>query len=135
MASPRSLVGTRRTEPEEAVRQALIAHLVDGLGVPRACIRQELALSTLDPRVRDRVDVAVHAADGSTLRPVLLAECKAPHVPLDELVIAQVRRYLRLVPARWVVLANGPSMLVFRVVDGIWQPSALPATWAELKEA
>lgn len=117
------------------MRQALIAHLVDGLGVPRACIRQELALSALDPRVRDRVDVAVYAAEGHALRPVLLAECKAPDVPLDNSVVAQVRRYLRLVPARWVVLANGPSMLVYRVVDGIWLPAALPASWAEMKDA
>lgn len=117
------------------MRQALIAHLVDGLGVPRACIRQELALSALDPRVRDRVDVAVYAAEGHALRPVLLAECKAPGVPLDNSVVAQVRRYLRLVPARWVVLANGPSMLVYRVVDGNWLPAALPANWAELKDA
>jgi len=129
------LVPSRRTEPEEVVRQALIAHLVGDLGVPRACIRQELSLSSLDPGVRDRVDLVVHAADGAMLRPVLLAECKAPHVPLDAEVERQVRRYLRLVPARWVVLANGPSMLVHRVVDGIWQPSALPATWAELKGA
>ena len=126
-------MGARRTEPEEAVRQALVAHLVDGLGVPRACIRQELALSALDARVRDRVDLVVHASDGASLRAVLLAECKAPHVPLDEQVVAQVRRYLRLVPAPWVVLANGPSMLVYRVDRGAWIPASLPASWAELK--
>jgi len=50
------LVPSRRTEPEEVVRQALIAHLVGDLGVPRACIRQELSLSSLDPGVRDRVE-------------------------------------------------------------------------------
>jgi hypothetical protein len=133
VGSRKSLVGTPRTEPEEVVRRALIAHLVEGLGVPRACIRLEFALSTLDAKVRDRVDVLVHAAEGSDLRPVLLAECKAPHVPLDDLVLAQARRYLRLVPARWVVLANGPSMLVYRVENGQWAPSRLPSTWMELK--
>jgi len=127
------LVPSRRTEPEEVVRQALIAHLVGDLGVPRACIRQELSLSSLDPGVRDRVDLVVHAADGAVLRPVLLAECKAPHVALDEQVERQVRRYLRLVPAPWVVLANGPSMLVYRIAGNEWIPSALPSTWNELK--
>lgn len=117
------------------MRQALIAHLVDGLGVPRACIRQELSLSALDPRVRDRVDLVVYAADGAALRPVLLAECKAPHVALDLAVEAQVRRYLRLVPASWVVMANGPSMKVYRVVDGEWIATSLPASWEGLKGA
>ena len=121
-----------RGAPEEAVRQAVIRHLVDGLGVPKACIRQELALSAWDPKVKDRVDVAVFAARGSGVEPVLLVECKAPEIALDESVVAQVRRYLRLLPARWIAITNGKQILAWRLRDGAWEVATLPV-WQELR--
>jgi len=122
----------RRGAPEEAVRQAVIRHLVDGLGVPKSCLRQELALSAYDPKVKDRVDVAVFAADGSAMVPVLLVECKAPEIALDEAVVAQVRRYLRLLPARWIAITNGRQILSWRLRGGAWEVATLPV-WSEMK--
>jgi hypothetical protein len=121
-----------RGAPEEAVRQAVVRHLTGDLGVPNACIRQELSLSAWDPRVRDRVDVAVFAASGEAVRPVLLVECKAPEVALDDAVAAQVRRYLRLLPARWIAVTNGRQFLTWRLREGAWEAGALPA-WPEMK--
>jgi hypothetical protein len=58
------------------------------LGVPAACTRAEFPLSSIDPRVRDRADVVVFAPTRAAMVPVLLAECKAPDVPLTEDVFA-----------------------------------------------
>lgn len=121
-----------RGAPEEAVRQAVVRHLTGTLGVPKACLRQELSLSAWDPKVRDRVDVAVFAASGEAVRPVLLVECKAPEVALDEAVVAQVRRYLRLLPARWISVTNGRQFLTWRLREGAWEAASLPE-WSEMK--
>ena len=120
-----------RGAPEEAVRRSVLRHL-EGLGVPKACVRQELSLSAWDPKVRDRVDVAVFAADGEAVRPVLLVECKAPEVRLDEAVVAQVRRYLRLLPARWIAVTNGRQFLSWRLRGDAWEAVPLPE-WTAMK--
>lgn len=122
----------RRDEPEERVRQALLAHL-RSLGVPAVCTRAEFPLSSLDSAIRDRADVVVFRAEGSAMVPVLLAECKAPDVPLTESVFAQVRRYLRLLPARWIVVTNGVALRSWRLRDGAWSEEALPR-WDAMKE-
>lgn len=122
---------SRRDDPEERVRLALLAHL-RSLGVPSACTRAEFPLSSIDPKVRDRADVVVFRAEGPEMVPVLLAECKAPDVPLTEIVFAQVRRYLRLLPARWIVVTNGATLRSWRLLDGAWHEEALPR-WEEMK--
>jgi hypothetical protein len=121
-----------RGAPEEPVRQALVRHLVEDLGVPRQCLRLEMSLSSRDRKVRDRVDVAVFSAAGGTAVPVLLAECKAPGIPLDAQVAAQVRRYLRLLPARWAVVSNGRQILSWVAEPGGWVPRPLPP-WEEMR--
>lgn len=113
------------------MRQALLAHLVS-LGVPVACTRSEFPLSSLDPLVRDRADVVVFRAEGASMVPVLLAECKAPDVPLTESVFAQVRRYQRLLPAPWIVVTNGRVIRSWRLREGNWNEEPLPV-WEAMK--
>lgn len=120
-----------RDIPEERVRQALLAHF-RSLGVPPACTRSEFPLSSLDPLVRDRADVVVFRAEGDAMVPVLLAECKAPDVPLTESVFAQVRRYQRLLPAPWIVVTNGRVLRSWRLRDGAWNEETLPP-WEAMK--
>lgn len=124
-------MASRRDDPEERVRQALLGHL-RALGVPAACTRSEFPLSSLDPLVRDRADVVVFRSEGAAMVPVLLAECKAPDVPLTEAVFAQVRRYLRLLPAPWVVVTNGVSLRSWRLRGGAWSEEPLPR-WDGMK--
>lgn len=121
----------RRDDPEERVREALLAHLRT-LGVPKACTRAEFPLSSLDPSVRDRADVVVFRAEGANMVPVLLAECKAPDVPLTEAVFAQVRRYLRLLPAPWIVITNGVNLRCWRLRGEVWSEEPLPR-WESMK--
>jgi len=122
-----------RGSPEEPVRQALLRHLVEDLGVPVPCVRLELGLVRWDREVRDRVDLAVFSAAAGELDPVLLAECKAPEVPLDEAVVAQLRRYLRVLPARWAVATNGRRILSWKCSEGTWEPAPLPA-WERMRD-
>lgn len=123
----------RRDDPEERVRQALLAHL-RSLGVPAACTRAEFPLSSLDPRTRDRADVVVFRAEGAAMVPVLLAECKAPEVPLGDEVFAQMRRYLRLLPAPWIVATNGVALRSWRLRAQGWSEEPLPR-WEEMRSA
>jgi len=121
-----------RGTPEEPVREALVRHLVEDLGVPRACLRTEMALTPWDRKIRDRIDIAVFSASGGTALPVLLAECKAPEIRLDAQVAAQVRRYLRVLPARWAVISNGRQILSWEVGAEGWTARPLP-NWDEMK--
>lgn len=121
-----------RGNPEEPVREALVRHLVEDLDVPRTCLRVEMALTPWDRRIRDRVDVVVFSASGGSAVPVLLAECKAPEIPLDSDVAAQVRRYLRVLPAHWAVVSNGRQIMSWKVGPDGWTARPLPR-WEEMK--
>ena len=72
--------------PEEWVRQ----HLIRSLGEEKGA--------------RQRADVTVTGRDG---RICLVAECKAPHVPLDERVLAQAVRYNSVLEAPFILVTNG----------------------------
>ena len=88
--------------PEEMVRQAVIAWLRDGKGVPET--RMESEWGFVYNRRRYRADVVVFDRN---LQPLLLVECKAPDVRIDGKVIEQVVRYTRVLPVRYVLITNG----------------------------
>ena len=121
-----------RGAPEEPVRQALLRHLLEDLGVPRTCVRIEVGLSSWDREVKDRIDLAIFSASEGTAVPVLIAECKAPEIALDGKVAAQLRRYLRVLPARWAVATNGRQILSWCCEAGAWDARPLPP-WPEMK--
>jgi len=91
-----------------------------------------MALTPWDRKISDRIDIAVFSASGGSAVPVLLAECKAPEIPLDEKVAAQVRRYLRVLPARWAVISNGRQILSWTTGPEGWIARPLPR-WEEMK--
>ena len=74
--------------PEEWVRQHLIAYLVSHCGV-------------LPKRVVQEYAVALNA------EPLLLAECKAPGIPVGRQTLAQAVRYNSVLGARYIILTNG----------------------------
>lgn len=114
--------------PEEEVRQGLLRYLIDAVGVPLHSLRVELGLSALDPAVKDRVDVVAYHRE----HPVLLCECKAPSVPLSDGVSAQLRRYLRLLPAPWVLQTNGTAFRLHRLEAGEWRECQGFLPWMEM---
>ena len=88
--------------PEEWVRRHLIAYLVSHCGVLPKRIVQEYAVPVNGQP--QRADVVVV---GDRAEPLVLAECKAPDVPLGREVFAQAVRYNSVVAAPYVLITNG----------------------------
>lgn len=88
--------------PEEWVRQHCIHYLVEEKNFPagRMLVEREIRVNSLSRRV----DLAVCDADGRIL---LLVECKAPEVPLNQEVFDQVARYNLPSRAACLMLTNG----------------------------
>ena len=88
--------------PEEWVRRHLIAALVSHCGARPMRIVQEYAVPLNGQPQRADVVVVDDAA-----APLLLAECKAPSIVVNEKTFAQAVRYNSVLGARYVVLTNG----------------------------
>ncbi|MDE5578470.1 MAG: type I restriction enzyme HsdR N-terminal domain-containing protein [Alistipes sp.] len=114
--------------PEEWVRQHLIAYLSAACGVQPKRIVEEYAVA-LNGQPQ-RADVVVVGDRGE---PLLLAECKAPGVPVGERTLAQAVRYNSVLGARWIVLTNGLRHFCWERRDGRYvQLTGFPNLAAEL---
>ena len=78
---------------------------------PRAMSEASRGLSTLMPAVTivlngltKRADLVVHGREG---RPLLLVECKAPHVRMDRKVFEQAARYNLVFRVPYLLVSNG----------------------------
>ena len=99
--------------PEEWVRRHLIAYLVGYCAAQPKRIVQEYPVS-LNGQAQ-RADVVIVGDDA---RPLLLAECKAPEIPIDGKVYAQAVRYNSVLGARYVILTNGRQHYCCEFRDG-----------------
>jgi Type I restriction enzyme R protein N terminus (HSDR_N) len=88
--------------PEEWVRQHVVNHLVHDLGCPASLISQEHTISLHG--LTKRADVVVH---DPAAKPLLLVECKAPQVKLDQAVFEQASRYNVVFRVRFLLVTNG----------------------------
>ena len=102
--------------PEEWVRQHLIACLITQCGAQPTRIVQEYAVQLNGQPQRADVVVVDDAA-----RPLLVAECKAPHVKIDQRTFAQAVRYNSVLGARYVVLTNGLQHYCWEFRDGAYE--------------
>ena len=93
--------------PEEWVRQHLVAYLVTHCGV------EEYAVALNGQAQRADVVVVDDAAE-----PLLVAECKAPGIPVGRQTLAQAVRYNSVLGARYLVLTNGRSHYCYELVEG-----------------
>ncbi|MBQ5836745.1 MAG: type I restriction enzyme HsdR N-terminal domain-containing protein [Alistipes sp.] len=99
--------------PEEWVRQHIIAYLRSECGFEPQTIVEEYPVPLNG--TAQRADIVVldrHA------KPLLLVECKATEVAIDEAVLAQAVRYNSVIKARFVVLTNGVKTAIFEVCEG-----------------
>ena len=88
--------------PEEWVRQHLLHHLVHQLGYSSHLIKVEGQIAV--HHTQKRFDVVAYRPDG---RVYLLAECKAPQVPVDQGVFDQAARYNLATQSSYTLLTNG----------------------------
>lgn len=108
--------------PEEWVRQHVINHLVHDLGAPMSLMAVEKQL--IMNRLARRADIVVH---DRSARPVLLVECKAPGVKLDQAAFEQAARYNTVYKVPYLLITNGLAHYCCRVHQGAGRLEFLPA--------
>lgn len=96
--------------PEEWVRQHLIHYLVFHLGYPSGRMASEY--NFVFNQRQKRADVVVFGDSGS---PLLIVECKAPDVKINQDVAEQASQYNFVLQVRYLLLTNGLDHYVFEV--------------------
>ncbi|MDD7438069.1 MAG: type I restriction enzyme HsdR N-terminal domain-containing protein [Bacteroidales bacterium] len=115
--------------PEERVRQALVHFLLTELGYPPARLANEYTITV--GKLSRRCDTVVF---DEVLRPIMVLEYKASHIPLSQAVIQQAWQYNSALGVPYICLSNGSTTLVYRIgYDGL-QTTQLPSipTYQEL---
>jgi hypothetical protein len=88
--------------PEEWVRQHMLRYLVEEKGFPASLISSESGIKV--NQLSRRYDALVFDRKG---KPLLLIECKATSVPVNQAVFDQVLAYNRSAKARYILVTNG----------------------------
>lgn len=88
--------------PEEWVRQHFIQYLILEKKFPKSLIQLEAGLN-LNQRMQ-RTDIVVFNHSGDR---IMVIECKAPHIQINQQVFDQAARYNSVHKARWLVVTNG----------------------------
>lgn len=96
--------------PEEWVRQHFVQYLINQKQYPKALMRLEGGLK-LNGMSR-RTDIVVFNRDGER---ILMVECKAPSVTIDQKVFDQIARYNMAHKVSLLVVTNGLSHYYCRV--------------------
>lgn len=88
--------------PEEWVRQHFLHYLINYLSYPRSLcqLEQEIRYNQL----QRRPDIVFYDRSAS---PLVVVECKAPHVDLNQEVLDQLARYNACLRAKVLVITNG----------------------------
>lgn len=103
--------------PEETVRQRMISYLINELNVPEEAILVEEHLSHYHINSRKRADIIVHGTKNGTNYPILIVECKAPDVFLDEKTHEQVFDYCDALGADYAMVCNGYEMFCYKYFE------------------
>ncbi len=94
--------------PEEWVRQHLIHYLVEIKKFPASLISVEKQV--LLNQQSKRYDIVVYR----NLNPLLVVECKAPFVGLDNAVADQALRYNLVLKADYLMISNGVQDRIYK---------------------
>jgi hypothetical protein len=88
--------------PEEWVRQHLVKYLVDVKHFPQLLISVEKGFIQL--RRKQRYDLLIYDRKG---QPLMIAECKAPSIEINQNVFDQAGRYNAKHKAPYMLITNG----------------------------
>lgn len=88
--------------PEEEVRQQFVHYLMDEKNYPAGLLAVEYSLKVNS--LKRRADVVAFNRFG---HPLLLVECKAPSVKIDQKVFDQIARYNLSMKVDFLVVTNG----------------------------
>lgn len=116
--------------PEETVRQRIVSYLISELKIPKEVILIEEHLSHYQVKSKRRADIIVHGTKDGIDYPILIVECKAPNVFLDENAHEQVFDYCDALGADYAMVCNGVDMFCYRYskkTDMYDELSAIPS--------
>lgn len=88
--------------PEEWVRQHFVHFLVEHKGYPAALMANEIQLKVGEKTLR--ADSVLYSRD---LKPRMIIEYKAPHIPISQKVFDQISIYNMLLHVDYLVVSNG----------------------------
>jgi len=88
--------------PEEWVRQNFVQYLIHEKQYPATLTRLEMSFK-VNKWVR-RSDIVVFNTEG---KPVVLVECKAPSIKIDQKVFDQIARYNMVLKSEILIVTNG----------------------------
>jgi hypothetical protein len=88
--------------PEEWVRQNFLKFLLTEKNYPQSLISVESSLKLF--KRKKRTDIIVYDKQG---KPLLIVECKAPEVIIDQNVFDQIVRYNMALQVNYLILTNG----------------------------
>jgi hypothetical protein len=94
--------------PEELVRQHFIQYLLLEKKYPVSLMKMEHGI--IYNKLNKRGDIVIYSHTGM---PMILIECKAPTIFLDEDVLMQALRYNIKLKAPYLVLSNGIQTICF----------------------
>ncbi len=100
--------------PEEWVRQHIIQYLIVHKQVPASMISVEKQINLNG--TKRRYDVVVF---NNALKPILIIECKAPQVDINQLTINQALRYNIELKVPYVFLSNGLNHIFIKIEDDL----------------
>ena len=115
--------------PEEWVRQHFVQFLVNELGCPASLIAIEQGL--VYNKRNKRSDVVVYNTTGN---PVLIVECKAPEIKINQEVFHQVAAYNMTLKVGLLVVTNGMQHFCCRIDHELKTYAFLPdiPPWPEM---
>ena len=96
--------------PEEWVRQHIVHYLINDKQVPASMISLEKQL--ILNNTKRRTDIVVF---NSNLKPILIIECKAPEIEINQLTVNQALRYNLELNVPFVFLSNGLQHVFLKI--------------------
>ena len=96
--------------PEEWVRQHFVHYLIEHKGYPASLLANEIQLKCGDKVLR--ADSVLYSRE---LRPRMIIEYKAPHIPITQKVFDQISVYNLLLHVDYLVVSNGLEHYICRM--------------------
>lgn len=90
-------------QPEEMVRQLLLWYLIESKGYNKNRLAVERGLEING--MAKRCDILIY---DTTMKPLLLVECKAPQVQITQSVFRQIATYNLPLQVPYLLVSNGP---------------------------
>ena len=101
--------------PEEWVRQHFVHYLIEHKGYPASLLANEQVNDTYGHLVGDKVLRADSVLYSRELRPRMIIEYKAPHIPITQKVFDQISVYNLLLHVDYLVVSNGLEHYICRM--------------------